>query len=691
MQMTRRFSWVLIMGLVGVPAWLAGPAHAQQVEFRETTSVVVVEVPVQVTSDGEPVRGLGRENFQLFDDGRKQEILGVEMIDLSEMEPAALPSAARRHFLVLFDFSLSDPESILRGQRATRDLLASLHPADVVGVATYSAANGVKLVLGFTSDRRQAELAIATLGFPELIERTRDPVNVYLGEPPAEPDAEAEKTLLEALRRMDAAEKVYNPQDRVISMCRNLGAMAYLMAGIEGQKHVIYLSNGFDSNLLTGYDSQLSKWTLRKIWTTNLERKFGDTRLRNDLEELTRAFRRAGGMIHSVNIGSLQLGPTERGLNTIEAGLFSIARDTGGQFFRSFGHLGPGIGEVLKKSAVTYVVAFQPQHVEFDGRYHPLKIKLKNAPKGTTATYRAGYYAPTPFAEVGPHERRFAAAELLLGDEGGSIGVEVLAAPVPVANERSYVPLLIEVDGASVLRDRAGDFAQMELYTYAVDPGGRVFDFAAKNVGLDLKEVTPLLERGGFKFMGHLDLPPGDFTLRVLARNSHTGRYSLRCVPITVPAFDDDEALLLPPMFPDLQGKWLLSREDEATQRDVPYPFTIGDGPYVPAARPIVPAQGSIPVYLQGYNLYLEEYDFELVGRVSDAAGAPVADVVLEAEEIVVSGLEADYDSFAIRARLDTPGIEPGEYTLEVEVTDAYGDPWSSSNRFVVEASEPGA
>ncbi|MCP4664401.1 MAG: hypothetical protein GY856_54150 [bacterium] len=71
---------------------------------------------------------------------------------------------------------------------------------------------------------------------------------------------------------------------------------------------------------------------------------------------------------------------------------------------------------------------------------------------------------------------------------------------------------------------------------------------------------------------------------------------------------------------------------------------------------------------------------------MSSAAGAPVADVVLESEEIVVSGIEADYDSFAIRARLDTPGIEPGEYTLEVMVTDAHGEPWSSSSRFMVEA-----
>ena len=50
----------------------AADAHAQ---VRESMTVEVVEVPVYITTaDGQPIRGLTRDAFQLFVDGRPQPI-----------------------------------------------------------------------------------------------------------------------------------------------------------------------------------------------------------------------------------------------------------------------------------------------------------------------------------------------------------------------------------------------------------------------------------------------------------------------------------------------------------------------------------------------------------------------------------------------------------------------------------------
>ena len=65
-------------GLVLAP-WAA---TAQQT-FSETTEVVVVEVPVQVIKDGEPVRGLTAADFELYDGRKKVEITGFEVLDLA--------------------------------------------------------------------------------------------------------------------------------------------------------------------------------------------------------------------------------------------------------------------------------------------------------------------------------------------------------------------------------------------------------------------------------------------------------------------------------------------------------------------------------------------------------------------------------------------------------------------------------
>src|SRR6185295_8004355 len=108
--------------------------------FSETTSTVVVEVPVQVVRDGEPVRGLTQADFEVYDGRRKQSITGFEVIDLvqpagQQAQPAApsLSPAARRHFLLLLDLAFSDPKSVVAARRAAAGIVDKLHPADLVG------------------------------------------------------------------------------------------------------------------------------------------------------------------------------------------------------------------------------------------------------------------------------------------------------------------------------------------------------------------------------------------------------------------------------------------------------------------------------------------------------------------------------------------------------------------------------
>ncbi len=79
----RGGSTASLLGLLCVVlAVAAARLPAQQETFGETTSTVVVEVPVQVIRDGAPVRGLTRGDFEVFDGRKKQELTGFEVIDL---------------------------------------------------------------------------------------------------------------------------------------------------------------------------------------------------------------------------------------------------------------------------------------------------------------------------------------------------------------------------------------------------------------------------------------------------------------------------------------------------------------------------------------------------------------------------------------------------------------------------------
>ena len=119
--------------------------------------MVVVEVPVQVVKDGEPVRGLTANDFELYDGRKKVPITGFEVLDLTAPAEAAgappVPVSARRHFLLLFDLSFSEPKSIVKAREAAQKVVNNLHPTDLVAVATYSSLQGPQLVIGFTPER----------------------------------------------------------------------------------------------------------------------------------------------------------------------------------------------------------------------------------------------------------------------------------------------------------------------------------------------------------------------------------------------------------------------------------------------------------------------------------------------------------------------------------------------------------
>ncbi len=162
--------------VTGGPAASGSAGGGDRQGFSETTEVTAVEIPVQVIRDGEPVRGPTAADF-VISEGRKQQVLtGFDVVDLSlpqnQRLSASIPAAGRRHFLLVFDLSNSDPKRMMKAREAVKgSLLTTLVPSDLVAVATYGGNSGLKLALGFTSDRRQLLAAIDRLGLSDLTAR----------------------------------------------------------------------------------------------------------------------------------------------------------------------------------------------------------------------------------------------------------------------------------------------------------------------------------------------------------------------------------------------------------------------------------------------------------------------------------------------------------------------------------------
>ncbi len=701
-------------GLWAAAATAATPG-ARAGALSETTAGGAVLVPVQVVRNGEPVRGLTAADFEVYDGRRKQKVTGFEVLDLAgERGPAmaALAPSLRRHFLFLFDLSFSEPASIVKARQMVRAMLPSLHPSDLVAVASYSSANGPRLLLGFTSDRRQVSQAIDNLGQAQLVDRNPDPLQLIA----AQPDGGRAGALVtennQDLARMTERANRQQQQAVVGALARSFTDLARLLAGIHGRKEVIYLSEGFDTSLLQGSESaadqaQMAEMTVQgQGYLTDSDQRYGDTRGTNVMEKMLEEFRRSDCIIQSIDIGGARSQtPQYSGAMTVpvskangqsqqgeaplrrsgEGALFAMAHDTGGELYHNFNDLGVAMGQLLKKTSITYVLTFQPDEVKHDGSYHKLRVELKGqAGKGAQVFFRPGYYVPKPYSQQTQKEKILAAADQVVGgSDSGAVRTALLVAPFRQgAADKGYVPVLIEADGPTLLEGSTGAALPAEIYAYAIDSAGAIQDFFSQSLRLDLAKAAPALRRGGLKFFGHLDLPPGEYNVRVLVRNGTTGAYGLRSQPLVVPAFGEPAAVLLQPFFPEAPGRWVMVKEAprQKQQEAPPYPFVIQERAYVPASLPVVPAGQEVAVALVGYHLPAGV--FQGRARLLAADGKDLGDGELKIGRRESPDAEGEERLMAtFRPPRD---CEPGEYQLVIVLTDAQGGAHQSVTRLVV-------
>lgn len=680
-------------------------AAAQEASFEGAADVVHVEVPVNVVGrDGQPVRGLTAADFVLLDDGKRQQITHFEVVDRDTSRAPAGPAVAMtgvpsqpRHLLLLFDLSFSTPTSVARAREAALGFVqSSLHPDDLVAVALYTLESGPRLLVSFTPDRAQLARAIDTLGIAQLLRRgmAQDPLRLVLEPPGTEPSTaepqpgggseRAQEVLAMAgehferlAERAEGAQKSYE-RAQVRSWAGNLSQMARALAAVEGRKHVIYFSEGFDGQLLLGRqplhdDPEMQRDQLHvergEIWRVDSDDTYGNAALLGHVDAMLEEFRRADCVIQAVDIRGLRAhtSAVARGSSVNLDALFYVASQTGGELLRDANDLGAQLDRALRLSEVTYVLGYTPHDLEPDGRYHRLTVRLAERQRARLS-HRTGYYAPRGYTELHPLEKSLLASDAIARAEPRrEVRLDVLAAPFKAGDSLAYVPVIVEVDGTSLLAGHVDGRLEAELYAYAVAADGTIRDLFAQTVVVELDQAREALGAGGLKYYGHLMVPPGDHTVRVLVRNGSTGRTGVAVVPLAVPPFGSGELAVLPPFFPADGASWLLVREPSAGGDDsVVYPFTVDGEPYIPAVRPRLAAGEPAEVYLIAYNLGAgaPELGVSLRRVDGEAVGAATAPTVAAR---TVTGIE-NLDK--LRVSFDTAGLTPGDYVLELSLAD---------------------
>ncbi|MEM8931561.1 MAG: VWA domain-containing protein [Acidobacteriota bacterium] len=695
---------------------LVGSVAGARESFKDTTTALAIEVPVEVTVEGKPVRGLGIDDFELFDKGDRQKILSVEMIDLAQIEtnPAEpignMPVVARRHFMLLFDMSFTSVRGLNRSLDAAKELIEmQLHPADLVSVATWSLTGGSDVKLGFTPDKRQVRTVLDSLEGKAALILQADPLRLAIDNAVLRGDSGTRsgaggrtspgRGLAEAHHRDIGllADRVEARQGRreVIEMSRGIEGLAEVLRSVNGRKHVVLFSQGFDTNLLLGAtDDKRRQEMVLEVQTTgdlskvSSDEYFGSATTFNGIDDMIEGLQQSDCTVHTVDSGGIRAGGAvgDAGRGSKD-GLFMIAEGTGGDFYENSNDLGGAMSKMLERTSVTYVLTFQPEKVKPNGKFRKLKVKVKDLPRRSKVVHRPGWFAPDEDDLANGLAQQFQVAQRVWdGRGGGTIAARAMATPLRTPSQLrggpAYVPVLVEVDGRSFLdgeplpgvETSLGSAAKpvAELFLYALSADGEIVDHFAQRVPLDPAASGELLTDRGFKLYAPMVLDAGTYSLRVLVRNASTGRTGLHVARLDVHGIAGDAPVLLPPFFPEPLDHWVLvrgKRSDLGAIEEPGYPYRYGETMFQPAVQPALRPGDGVPVFLAAYGLGDGVVDLtSAIHTVDD--GRPVTKPRWKLDARVTTG---DDGLARAMAAFEVPDVPPGDYELRMTVTNAGG------------------
>jgi VWFA-related protein len=476
--MPRSLSPVLLSLLMAMPA---------SAQVRESVTVEVIEVPVYVsTSSGTPLRGLTREAFQLFVNGKQQPI---EYFDPVDDTAAPAPDATtrrdpreRRLYILLFDLFFN--RDIVRLQRAADELVTRSNPAvDYFSVATFSASRGFQFAIPFLNDRAAIHRAIATLapakandslGIATLADERPSPVterSIADTDNISQVAATGGKLAGEQLSMLRGGranlESLVAPRQRVAEdQLDSLREVAVRLRALDGQKHLVMMSTGY-GGLFGGVD--------------------GQARYSRRLSEIYRAFRDGGAFIDTIDTLPMT------SLNGGES-LRQLADATGGISVRG-NDLTQSLTQLVTQHAVAYRLGFRRR----DAKGGTIEVRVHDLPRNTKVSYRKG------FGEV-PKTTKIDAlqlADILISDTPQN-GVTVSLQP-------SAHEVVITVPRAEVIAQIVPSARYVDALLYVFDAHGATALFKAVRIRIGSNERDSVIT-----LRVPANLGPGKYTAKAL-------------------------------------------------------------------------------------------------------------------------------------------------------------------------------
>jgi hypothetical protein len=409
-----------------------------------------------------------------------------------------------------------------------------------------------------------------------------------------------------------------------------------------------------------------------RLWEVDTEAHFGSSGANRVLDELFRSLAASDTVVHTVDVAGLTAGgdPSDGARGDRSGGrdtLALLAANTGGRFITGTNDAAGALREVAEASRYSYVLAFEP-HEPAGKKARFRKVKVKVRGDGLRASHRIGYLLGGEASDATTGTRRqFQAAEVIAkGLTGGAIALRAVAVPYRNRAAQFSLPVVLDIDGRSLVADAKQKQAALEIYGYAFDAEGRIADVVALTPTLDLSRTGDSLREKGLQVLTAFRVEPGLYDLRFLVRESTTGRTGALRQSVEVPRFGAAPLTLSLPLFTDDPTARLVIPAPSQGNRELDIPLRLGDRAFTMDARPVLRAGAAREVVVFAYpGLGVSAPSLRVSAELLGDASPPVA-LAGAAARII---RDADgFQRFVLDLRPE--GATPGEHTLRLTFVD---------------------
>jgi VWFA-related protein len=601
---------VLLLVLSYVSAWAQTPVQHPKPVGEEvvkiTTSLIQVDATV-LDKKGKPVKGLTADDFEVYENGKKQPITNFSFVELeSEKEKTTEQIAAkpvkgavatppvpvklrpeqvhRTVALVVDDLGLSVPSVDVVKTSLKKFVDEQMQPGDLVAIIR--TGSGAGALQQFTTDKRILHLAIDRIRWNP---HGRGGVNLFAVADPALAGASNVGSQMEALTGvpdigiseaslqhqrnaitdMTGSQRLDNQYNQEIFSVGTLGAVNYVVKGMRdlpGRKAVVLFSDGF---VLYDYDNNIKKPNPRLVDSfqrlTELANRNSviiytmDARgvvnaLMMDTQDSFENFIGKQNAAANQPVSPIETKAIERSVELFESqeGLRALAEQTGGFAVINNNNLAKGIERIMNDQTSYYVLGYQPSSESFDAkklRFNKLEVKVLWP--DLHVRYRSGFFnvrdedrTPPPKT---PRQQIYAA--LTSPFYSNDIDLRLTSLMADDTKTGVFMRSLLYVNGADLkFTEEPGGWrkASFDIVAMIFGDNGSIVDEVSRTETIKARAETlqEIIDKG---FVSTITVPikkPGAYQMRVVMRDSATGRIGSASQFVEVPNLKKDRLTL---------------------------------------------------------------------------------------------------------------------------------------------------